>query len=368
MRYLPTPKHRLLLGLGSALLAAACLGPDTGTDRGDLRSVLITNESGASLWLFQAIRDGWPPPQKLGDAAQYRLSLAPGRYAVGTSADQPQVPLPLPTEELGYTAPMTTEVTVWPWPDAQPQWCWIPPGPALRGDDLGIGQEDERPVSTPDTDGFWLASHETSNAQYAHFLNSIEADSVNRAWLDLEGRKCRVQWYERTRRYGTDAPELPVVTVSYDGARAYCEWLTKTTGVTHRLPTETEWEKAARGPGSRVYAYGDTFRTPAANQESGTLRPIGQFQANGFGLFDMTGNAFEWNANLYDSGRPDDDGTSFRALRGGSFVLDGIFVRNSMRMRLRPAVRADDVGFRVLREPSDTAEQAPSHAGKSDFR
>lgn len=173
-----------------------------------------------------------------------------------------------------------------------------------------------------------------------------------------------MRWDETARTFTTDAPDLPVVKVSHTGALAYCAFLTRTTGVVHRLPTETEWEKAARGPGSRVYAYGDTCTTAAANQESGRLRAVGSFPPNGFGLFDMTGNAFEWTADVYRrtaygpaaaDARNDavaaPDG--LRVLRGGSFVLDGIFVRNSMRMRLRPDVLADDVGFRVLREASD---------------
>jgi len=286
----------------------------------------------------------------------HSLQLAPGRYAVQLGSYGNLVPLPLPVAELGYQPPATITLTLWPWPEHEPGWCWIPPGISLRGDDLGIGQEDERPVTTPMLPGFFLAECETSNEQYVQFLNAIGKPSVDAAWLDFEGSKCRVHWHEDTSAWITDAPTLPVVTVSWQGAHAYCHWLGERTGFCHRLPTETEWEKAARGPGSRVYAYGDTFCTALANQESGRLLPTGNFAANGFGLFDMTGNAFEWTADTFrrdayvgDRASSEADGPC-RSLRGGSFVLDGIFVRNSMRMRLRPTVRADDVGFRVLRE------------------
>jgi formylglycine-generating enzyme required for sulfatase activity len=271
------------------------------------------------------------------------------------------VPLPLPASELGFEPPGELHAAAFAWPEPRPGWCWIPPGPGLCGDDLGIGQEDERPVRTPTTAGFWLAEHETTNAQFAAFLNAIGGSAFDAQWLDLDGPKCRVQWDADANAFATDAPNLPVVTVSWHGAMAYCRWLTETTGVLHRLPKEVEWEKAARGPGSRVYAYGDTYVTAAANQESGVLKPVGRFPRNGFGLFDMTGNAFEWTADDYRRGAY--GGTShaaeqqneYRVLRGGSFVLDGIFVRNSMRMRLRPDVRADDVGFRVLRQNTDPA-------------
>ena len=227
----------------------------------------------------------------------------------------------------------------------------------MHGDDLGIGQEDERPLACAELPGFWLAAQETNNAQFVQFLNNIGAAAVDRSWLDLDGSKCRVHWSVSERAFTTDAPTLPVVTVSWQGATAYCAWRTQQTGMRHRLPTEAEWEKAARGPGSRVYAYGDTFCTTAANQESGQLLDVGRFAPNGFGLFDMTGNAFEWTMDAYDRDASAQTAEGrvahYRALRGGSFVLDGIFVRNSMRMRIRPHVRADDVGFRVLRENTD---------------
>ena len=334
----------------AACLCLAKVDPPT-----ELREVVVINHTNSALLSSTATRDGWTRDRPMPRDKRITLRLPAGRHAIRIGSDGPRVPLPLPLEELGYVVPATMELHVWPWPKAEKEWCWIPAGPSLRGDDLGIGQEDERPVSTPTTAGFWLAQNETSNAQYAAFLNAIDRSKVDVTWLDLEGRKCRVQWSDDDSAYVTDAPTLPLVTVSHAGAEAYCRWLTKTTKKIHRLPNETEWEKAARGPGSRVYAYGDTFRTASANQESGHLVAISKFKPNGFGLYDMTGNAFEWMSNsyardAYQTVSKKTNNSTFQALRGGSFVLDGIFVRNSMRMRLRPEVRADDVGFRVLRE------------------
>ncbi|MCA8942474.1 MAG: SUMF1/EgtB/PvdO family nonheme iron enzyme [Planctomycetes bacterium] len=340
-------------------VCSACHAPRGVAGHDALRLVDLVDETRGPLLLSTAVRDGWAADRTLGRAERIELALPPGRYAIRLGVDGPRVPLPLPEAQLGFRPPPRVELTVEPWPSAERDWCWIPTGPGLRGDDLGVGQEDERPVSTPPTTGFWLARCETTNEQYVEFLNAVARSAGDTAWLDLDGRKCRVHWDASTKRFGTDAPTLPVVTVSFAGAHEYCRWMTESTGVVHRLPTETEWEKAARGPGSRVYAYGDTYRTSAANQESGRLRAVGQFEPNGFGLYDMTGNAFEWTADAYvreayaGAGEPigvDSLVGPDRALRGGSFVLDGIFVRNSMRMRLRPEVRADDVGFRVLRE------------------
>ena len=311
--------------------------------------VVIHNPSGAVVWLHHAKRDSWHPPRALGSARAHHLLLPIGRYALSDHPERQSVPLPVLPAELGYE-PQPMQATFLPPPPPEQGWCWIPAGPFLLGDRLGVGQEDERPVRTPETAGFWLAAHETTNAQYAQFLNGLPADRVDAGWLDFGGRKCRVLRNEESGRYVTDAPTLPVVTVSAAGADAYCRWRTDVTEVPHRLPSEAEWEKAARGPGSRVYAYGDTCATLRANQESGALAPVGGYPPNGFGLYDMTGNAFEWTADVYVSGRArDPEAGKFRALRGGSFLLDGVFVRNAMRMRLRPSVRADDVGFRVLR-------------------
>ncbi len=141
---------------------------------------------------------------------------------------------------------------------------------------------------------------------------------------------------------------MPVVMVSFHGAEAYCAWRTETTGVVHRLPTEIEWEKAARGPSSFTYSYGNVDTRSLANQESGSLKATGSYAPSGFGLRDMTGNVFEWMANEYDPEASDE--IMNQSLRGGSFVLDGMYLRNSFRMRQSRTVMTDDIGFRVLRE------------------
>ncbi|MFK7739198.1 MAG: formylglycine-generating enzyme family protein [Planctomycetota bacterium] len=330
------------------------------------RHVAIANPEQLDVVLHTVCRDGFGRSRPLGAGTTISLHVPPGRYALGIADAAPSVPLALPPiGELGFEAAATLQVRI-EQPPAEPctttpphqpgrGWRWIPAGPALCGDALGVGREDERPLRSMHSAGFWLASHETSNAEYCAFLNaSVRAAGTAPAaqnWLDLGGYKCRIRWHEEQQRYQTDAPNLPVVTVSWAGAVAYCDHQTLATGAVHRLPLEREWEKAARGPGSRAYAYGDTFRLAAANQESGRLVAIGTHKANGYGLYDMTGNAFEWCLNRYLDAPAGSRDREMRMLRGGSFVLDGVFVRNAMRMRLRPSVRADDVGFRVLREP-----------------
>jgi len=230
-------------------------------------------------------------------------------------------------------------------PPRQIGWCWVPEGPALIGDILGVGAEDERPARIESVDSFWLAETEVTNSQYAEFLSAQRR--IEPRWIDLESQKCRIQKLESS--YVSDAAELPVVMVSLYGAQAYCDWKTTSTKDKYRLPTEIEWEKAARGPESYTFAYGNVYRQSLANQESGKLKRVKSYAPNGFGLYDMTGNAFEWMSNLNDPSQP--DRIMNQSLRGGSFVLDGMYLRNSFRMRQSKSVMTDDIGFRVLREP-----------------
>ncbi len=362
-------RRAALLWLAALAPASGCRGPAALEATGQqtaLRSTpqlhRLENRTGGALRLWRAVRDGWEELRSLGRELRVDLWLQPGRYAIALEGRGPAVPLPVLPAELGYRPRGIRDVEVWPWPDERQGFVWIPPGLSVRGDALGVGQEDERPVDVVELPGFWLARHETTNIDYARFLNEVGRDAVDPRWIDFEGAKCGVRWDEQREIYVSDAPWNPVVTVSWRGAMAYCEWLTETAGERHRLPAEAEWEKAARGPGSRVYSYGDTFQTRAANQESGRLRSVGSFAVSAFGLYDMTGNAFEWTGDRYGrhaysgvAGQETaaDEVDAFRVLRGGSFVLDGIFLRNAMRMRLRPTVRADDVGFRVLRENRD---------------
>lgn len=240
----------------------------------------------------------------------------------------------------------------------RPGLCWIPAGPTLIGDRLGVGQPDERPARIVEVEGFWLGAWEVSNQEYVEFLNGIER--IEEDWLDLDNRNCRIK--KQDQRHVSDAPLLPVVTVTYAGAEAYCRWKTAQTGNRYRLPTEIEWEKGARGPESFTYAYGNVYHPDKANQESGQPVPVGRFAPNAYQLHDMTGNVFEWVLLEKTEGdaavvpKPWPQIYTHR-LRGGSFVLDGMYLRNSFRMLQNPRVMADDIGFRVLVEETGADDQ-----------
>ena len=339
--------------LTSLLAVGACRAPEDFTPPPSARqAVSIHNPERAAL--VASCPDLGIAPVQLDDRADLRLELPLGRWQLEATLAGRTWPLPLPLPAAALR-PAVVQLTVTSPPADRPGLAWIPAGPALIGDVLGVGQEDERPARVLTVPGFWIARTETTNAEFAAFLDGV--GDVHDDWLDLESRKCRIR-RGADGHFTSDAPDLPVVTVSHAGAMAFCAFCTATTGLRHRLPSEVEWEKAARGPASSTYDYGDVFRQDAANQESGRLQAVASFPPHGFGVCDLTGNAFEWTADPYRRDAGDDTVPAsaqapYFALRGGAFVLDGMFLRNSMRMKLRPTVRTDDVGFRFAVEPRE---------------
>jgi formylglycine-generating enzyme required for sulfatase activity len=157
------------------------------------------------------------------------------------------------------------------------------------------------------------------------------------------------------RRAPAGRENHPVSGVSFDGALAYCAWLSRETGLRYRLPTEAEWEKAARGQGGRAYPFGDAFDPRCANtREAGIAdtTPVGAFPggASPFGALDLAGNVEEYTGSLYrlypGSPAEDPDEGSYRVTRGGCFGLDGDLARCDRR---HGTPFAGALGFRLAR-------------------
>ncbi len=157
----------------------------------------------------------------------------------------------------------------------------------------------------------------------------------------------------------------PVTDIDWNDAKAYLAWLSAKTGHAYRLPTEAEWEYAARAGTRTAYAWGAALEKDHANCAGcnaialGKTVDTGTFPANGFGLFDMAGNAAEWVEDCWNEsyGGAPADGSAFnkpncreRVLRGGSFNNDTRFVRSSARFKYDYDVRYYTNGFRVVRE------------------
>lgn len=155
----------------------------------------------------------------------------------------------------------------------------------------------------------------------------------------------------------------PVVNVSWHDALAYCRWLTGVTGKVHRLLTEAEWEKAARGTDGRIYPWGNDFDETRCNSwEAGNGRtmPVDAFPAGAspYGVMDLVGNVWEWCSSQYapypywaGDGRENLEAHGWRVLRGGSWYDTEWGTRAPRRLSSNPDHASHNTGFRVGREP-----------------
>jgi len=154
-------------------------------------------------------------------------------------------------------------------------------------------------------------------------------------------------------------PRVPITRICFDEAQSFVERLASATGENYRIPSEAEWEYACRAGTRTRYHYGDTIDSTKAafGLTAGPVEP-GSFPANAFGLYDMHGNVREWAADLWhdsyeltpSDGRPATEGhASMRLVRGGGWSDNAALLRSAARMRATQSIRADVIGFRVVR-------------------
>ena len=213
----------------------------------------------------------------------------------------------------------------------------------------------ERPRGPKSLERFLITRTPITNAQYAAFVTAIGhrvPDVDPETWRGYR----LIHPYKRTRRHawagGSPPPgreDHPVVMVSHGDAEAYAAWLSAETGRTWRLPTELEWEKAARGPDGLIFPWGDIF-DPALlnNHDAGPFDtlPVGSFPAGAspYGLLDAAGQVFEWTASPGNPGR--------FLVKGGSWDDSGCGVCRPAARHARPAdIKHILVGFRLVLEP-----------------
>lgn len=146
----------------------------------------------------------------------------------------------------------------------------------------------------------------------------------------------------------------PVINVSWDDARAYAAWLSRTLGAVCRLPTEAEWEQAAAAGSGTAFWWGDTPAQGMANCRDCNSQPIygstpvGSFPANPWGLSDMNGNVWEWTADCW---QPDAARCGQRVIKGGSWYYYSANSTTRARARNQPAQGSYNIGIRVVCEP-----------------
>ena len=155
---------------------------------------------------------------------------------------------------------------------------------------------------------------------------------------------------------------LPVIDVNWHDARAYAVWLSEQTGKRYRLPSESEWEYAARAGTETAYSWGNEIGVNRANwHDYGCCTaPVGSFEPNAFGLFDMHGNVWEWVEDCWHEnyeGAPSDGSawtsggdSDYRVVRGGCWSDYPWNLRAAERLRISPSVRGVHVGFRLVQD------------------
>jgi formylglycine-generating enzyme required for sulfatase activity len=245
----------------------------------------------------------------------------------------------------------------------------LPPLIDVPGGTYRIGSDEhyerERPVHSVELVAFRLGKFPVTNAEWALFMNS--GGYEHERWWEAEDAKA---WRRSSRQtqplfWNDDAfnnPGQPVVGMCWHEARAYCAWLSAQARATYRLPTEVEWEAAARGRANRSFAYGDRFDPSRGNTwDTHILRttPIGVFPGGDTpgpaGLVDMTGNVWEWTSSLYKpypyvagDGREDAASSGRRVVRGGSCLNSQDGARTACRCPYGPDGRNYGIGFRVV--------------------
>ncbi|MBZ5580979.1 MAG: formylglycine-generating enzyme family protein [Acidobacteriia bacterium] len=375
-----------LLASCAAVAAFWITGGDD-TDRGryerEETEVLIANPARAPVRLFRA-GESLSAASEMRGSIGSRVSLGPGNYFIGAAHSKASLFYSVPI--LGYNAGPERDgsllVTVRPLPEQRPpilegasQFVFIPGGHFLLGD-----RASPREIHYVWVTGFFMAPFETTNAEFQQFLNGGYADDGN--WTE-DGRRWRT-----SHRTGTTAalrpgdaeygrfgkPGHPVVNVTWYEANAYCRWLTVKLGGgvwIFGLPTDAEWEKAARGPDNFDYGLSMTIsdrEAPLYNWKKNPEAPVtvvdeaasrAGYLANRHGLYHMSGNVAEWTQSIFrpygkddpyaDDVRNRDDAPGRRTARGGSwYSATTAPLYLPYRDAFQPDHENNDLGFRVV--------------------
>jgi len=280
---------------------------------------------GYSAWYFLGEPDSKPLDQEPGLAA-------PTGAPPATNERAPQPALVAPAGELS-----------------------VPKGTITLGAaDSGI------PVKKFSLEAFAIGQTEVTNEEYYQFVSQA-------------GHKAPEDW--RNGQYASGTANEPVVNVTWQDAVDYCDWLSGKIGAMVRLPTEPQWEMAARGPEGLTYPWGSEWDDRAATsvERKGTVRPVMSFPRNRspFGAYDMAGNVWEWvdSATTDDEGYPArKDGVQFRIAKGGSANEPAKFISAQSRVRLAANKKSRFLGFRyiVLRDRPSADGQASSSQASSN--
>ncbi len=247
--------------------------------------------------------------------------------------------------------------------DLKIDWVDVPAGKFLMGSNPAIDPEAnprELPQHTVALPAFRISRYPITVAQYEPFVNGkgyAQAEYWPAPALKWKGSRTQPEIGWNDPRY--HVANQPVIGVNLYEARAYCRWLSEQLGMIVRIPSEAEWEKAARATDGRLYPYGNELdESRFADDALGIDHPcaVGLFPSNAspYGVLDLCGNVFEWTTSLLrdypylaDDGREAPEKAGSRIFRGGSFNTPAAFSRCAFRSHFYPHAGYDWVGFRV---------------------
>jgi formylglycine-generating enzyme required for sulfatase activity len=281
-------------------------------------------------------RSGYLTPDNVYYHIGFRCALVPGESTVSVSTGTPtNIPAPVtptmtPTAAPGIGSTRVSAI------DGMVM-VYVPAGEFLMGstDSDKAANANEKPQHAVYLDAFWIDSTEVTNAQYKKCV---------------QVQKCKASTFATDFSFNGD--NQPAVGVDWSDAKSYCEWAGR------QLPTEAQWEKAARGTDGRIYPWGNT--APDSNRlnffgQVGKTTEVGKYPtgASPYGALDMAGNVWEWTSSLYkpypykaDDGREDMSSSGDRVRRGGSFRGAETDARAAFRHPGAPVSVWETDGFR----------------------
>jgi formylglycine-generating enzyme required for sulfatase activity len=262
------------------------------------------------------------------------------------SADTPVDKVPLPIKKVP-----ALEII-------EPAMVHVPGGRFKMGSN---DYDNEKPIHDVELKEFWIGKYLVTVGEYLRFADDTKSHFP--VWLERDNEynvETGSKDYYKSLGFSRSADNFPIVGVSWEDARIYCEWLSNKTGKRYRLPTEAEWEYAARGGHkSKHYKYSgsNSIKEVAWYAENGSSKPqpVGKKKANELGLFDMSGNVWEWCGDWYGEYpsepqiNPTGPGSgSSRVYRGGSWHDYADYCRVSHRFHHTPGRRNSYLGFRIV--------------------
>jgi formylglycine-generating enzyme required for sulfatase activity len=249
-----------------------------------------------------------------------------------------------------------------------------PAGAFKMGDNFDEGDQRERPVHVVELDAYYIGKLEVTNGEFARFRNDPTYDDP-KYWPEgkVVPKEISSNWTTNQRGGGRPGNEgYAVMGVTWEQANAYCNWVSAKTGKKYRLPTEAEWEKAARGAEQKRYPWGNEIDPSYTTYGQKPIMPAGYFDgskrgdlqthsnASPYGVYDMSGALYEWCSDWYSrnyysfSPRKNPQGPpsgAYRVLRGASEYMDQWDMRAASRSSGAPSNQGHKfIGIRLVRE------------------